>query len=129
MKNLGVLAVVLGSLSLAPSAFAGNPTGTWKWTTNFHNQSLECTVRLKLDSEGPRLTGAFIDGTGTQSLPIADSSFKDGKLSFALKREFNGKRLTIKYTGVVNSDTIAGTSQIEDGGQVQTSDWLAQRQK
>ena len=36
------------SLVLVTSAMAADPTGTWKWSTMFNNQTREQTLKLKL---------------------------------------------------------------------------------
>jgi hypothetical protein len=43
--------------------------------------------------------------------------------------EFNGQKRTTKYTGTVSGDTITGKSERERDGQVQSTDWVAKRQK
>jgi hypothetical protein len=83
---------------------------------------------LKLKLEGDKLTGSMPGRDGQES-PIADGSFKDGKVSFSVTREFGGQRRTTKYSGTLSGDTITGKSERERDGQVQSTDWVAKRQK
>ena len=42
-----------------------NPTGTWKWTVKFGEQTREMTLKLKLD--GDKLTGAMLGRDGKET--------------------------------------------------------------
>lgn len=108
------------------AAAAENPTGTWKWETNFGGKARENTLKLKLD--GDKLTGSML-GRNNQETPIENASFKDDKVAFAVTREFNGNKFTIKYNGTVKGDTITGKTEFDRDGQSQSRDWEAKRQK
>jgi hypothetical protein len=102
---------------------AAMPTGTWKWTVNFGGQTHEMALTLK--SEGGNLTGTLArDGDETA---IQDAKYKDGDLSFTVVREFNGQKMTFKYTGKVSDDTIKGKSEVERDGQTRSRDWEAKK--
>src|SRR5689334_3316162 len=105
---------------------ADDPTGTWKWETNFNGKTRENTLKLKM--EGDKLTGVML-GRDNQETPITDASFKDGKISFNYTREFNNNKFTSKYTGTLSGDTITGKSETDFNGQSRTADWNAKRQK
>jgi hypothetical protein len=105
---------------------AENPSGTWKWTVTFNNNSREQTLTLKL--EGDKLTGTLL-GRNNQETPIENASFKDDKISFTVTREFNGQRFTTKYSGTIKGDTITGKIELERDGQTISRDWEAKRQK
>ena len=123
-KRLSALAIVfIGLVSVAVAA--ENPTGTWKWQTNFGGKTRDNTLKLKLD--GDKLTGSVL-GRDNQETPIENASFKDDKVSFAVTREFNGNKFTIKYNGTVKGDTITGKSEFNAGGEARTNDWEAKRQ-
>jgi hypothetical protein len=121
-RSLGLVIVALVGVAAA----AENPTGTWKWETNFNGKTRENTLKLKL--EGDKLTGSML-GRDNQETPIENASFKDDKVVFAVTREFNGNKFTIKYNGTVKGDTITGKSEFERDGQSQSRDWEAKRQK
>jgi hypothetical protein len=127
MKRLVAATVVLAFVGLVSAARAADdPTGTWKWTASFGGNSFDQTLKLKL--EGGKLTGAML-GRDNQETPIADGSFKDGKVSFSVTREINGQKRTTKYAGTLSGDTITGKSERERDGQVTSTDWVAKRQK
>jgi hypothetical protein len=105
---------------------ADDPTGTWKWTEERGGQQRERTLKLKV--EGDKLTGSIL-GRDNQENPIADGSFKDGKVSFSYTREFNGQRFTSKYAGTISGDSIKGKVESQRDGQTQSADWNAKRQK
>jgi hypothetical protein len=105
---------------------AEDPTGTWKWTTMYQGKSRDVTLKLKV--EGDKLTGS-IPGQGNQEVAISDGTFKDNNVSFTVVRELNGEKITQKYSGTVSGDTIKGTIETSRGGQGQSRDWEAKRQK
>lgn len=108
------------------AAESADPTGTWKWSVTFNDQTREMTLKLKL--EGDKLTGAML-GRDNQETPIEDASFKDDEVAFAVTRERNGQKFTIKYKGKVSGDTIKGKSEFERNGEKQSRDWEAKREK
>ncbi len=127
MQRLMAIAVMLVFVGLLRSGQAAeDPTGTWKWTVTFNNNTFDATLKLKL--EGDKLTGSM-PGRDNQETPISDASYKDGKLSFSVTREINGQKRTTKYEGTVSGDTIKGKSTRERDGNVMTTDWEAKRQK
>jgi hypothetical protein len=125
MKRLLTAALVLSFVGLARADDKANPTGTWKWTVTFNDQTREMTLKLKLD--GDKLTGMMV--RKDQETPIEDATFKDGEISFKVTRERNGQKFTTKYTGKVSGDTIKGKSESERDGQTQARDWEAKRSK
>jgi hypothetical protein len=127
MKRLVAAAVALAIVGLVSQVRAAeDPTGTWKWSVTFNNQTREQTLKLKL--EGDKLTGSM-PGRDNQETPISDATFKDNKVSFSVTRERNGQKFTTKYSGTLAGDTITGKSERERDGQVQSTDWVAKRQK
>jgi hypothetical protein len=105
------------------AAAADNPTGTWKWTTTFGNNSREVTLKLKLD--GDKLTGTISGRNGEAA--IDDSKYSNGDISFSVTREFNGNKLTSKYSGKQEGDTIKGKIEFERNGETNARDWEAKR--
>lgn len=126
---LSAAALVMSVACLSESRAAeesADPTGTWKWSVMFNNQTRELTLKLKL--EGDKLTGAMI-GRNDQETPIEDATFKDGEVAFSVTRERNGQKFTMKYKGKVSADEIKGTTEFEREGQTRTRDWAAKREK
>ncbi len=127
MKRLSGYAIVIALIGLVGAVQAAeNPTGTWKWETNFGGKTRENTLKLKLD--GDKLTGAML-GRDNQEVAIENATFKDDKVSFTYTREFNGQKIVMKYNGAVKGDAITGKSEFERDGQSQSRDWEAKRQK
>jgi len=131
MKGLktavAALAMMASYLSgLARADESANPTGTWKWSVTFNDQTRELKLKLKLEDD--KLTGAMV-GRDDQETPIEDATFKDGEVAFAVTRERNGQKFTIKYKGKVSGDTIKGKSEFERNGEKQSRDWEAKREK
>lgn len=126
MRRLLAAALVLtfaGAASLARADDKPNPTGTWKWSVTFNDQTREMTLKLKL--EGDKLTGAMVrEG---QETPIQDAKYKDGDMSFTIVRERDGQKMTFKYAGKVSGDTIKGKTEFEREGQTRSRDWEAKR--
>jgi hypothetical protein len=118
--------VFVAALSGAAFAQAPDPTGTWKWTVTFQDQTRETTLKLKL--EGDKLTGAVVR-RNDQETKIEEPKYKDGEISFAVTRERNGQKFTTKYKGKIEGDTIKGKQESERNGQVQSRDWEAKRVK
>lgn len=131
MRRLTVVAAVWALTVTCFSAYSlaaddADPTGTWKWSVTFNNQSREATLKLKL--EGDKLTGAML-GRNNQETAIENASFKDGEVAFSVTRERNGQKFTSKYKGKVSGDTIKGTMEFERNGETRSRDWEAKREK
>jgi len=118
--------VVLGMNVAVRAEDKADPTGTWKWTVMFNNQSREMTLKLKL--EGDKLTGS-IPGRNNTETAIEEASFKDGEVRFSVTRQRNDQKFTTKYSGKLSGDTITGKSEVERNGQTQSRDWVAKRDK
>jgi hypothetical protein len=128
MRLFIATAAVLAVTTLNASALAADadPTGTWKWSVTFNNNTRDVTLKLKLD--GDKLTGS-ISGRNNQDTAIENGSYKDGAVAFTVTREFNNNKFTTKYSGRLDGDTIKGTSETERDGQKQSRDWEAKRAK
>lgn len=127
MRQLVAAVLVVAFVGLSAQVRAAdkaNPTGTWKWTVKFNDQSREMTLKLKLD--GDKLTGAMV-GRDNKETAIEDAKFANDEVSFKVVRERNGQKMTIKYSGKVSGDTIKGKSAFDRDGQTQSRDWEAKR--
>ncbi|MEX0586326.1 MAG: hypothetical protein WD176_06765 [Pirellulales bacterium] len=100
-----------------------SPTGTWKSTSQRGGQTVETTLKLKLDGE--KLTGSIKRGDG-QEREIEEGKYKDGAISFQVTRERDGQKRTVKYTGKVDKDAITGKVEF---GENRSADWKAERVK
>ena len=134
---------VLGSLfSLAACAFlalsavssqAADATGTWTWSRPGRNggEAQKTTLTLKVDGE--KLTGSVSSpgrqGAEPRKTEITDGKVKGDEISFSVTREFNGNKMTSKYSGKVTADTIKGKTEFDRNGEAQSRDWEAKREK
>jgi hypothetical protein len=119
MKSIRPFIAALAALSLtALAAFAGDPSGTWKFQAEGPGgRSAESTLTLKLQDN--QLTGTIENRAGKAEITAA--TFKDDQIAFTVVREI-GRRLrkqtfTIHYAGKLAGDTITGT--IETTGREQ----------
>jgi hypothetical protein len=101
-------------------------TGTWKSSfTNQNGQVRETTIKLK--AEGEKLTGTI---SGRQNdTAIEEGTIKGEEISFKVTREFNGNKVTTKYTGKVSGDTIKGKTETQRDGEPRSRDWVAKKEK
>ena len=128
MKRLVAAAVMLALVAfVSPTRAADNPTGTWKWTTEFGGKTRESTLKLKLD--GDKLTGVYVGGQSNTETPIEDATIKGDEISFKVTRERDGQKSTTKYNGKLSGDTITGKSERDRDGKATSTDWVAKRQK
>ena len=125
MKRVAAVLCVLAVGGLAGAEDRPNPTGTWKYTADVNGQSIDVTIKLKL--EGDKLTGTV--SVFDMESKIEDATYKDGEVSFKVNREMNGNKFTIKYTGQIKGDTFKGKRELERDGQTNTRDFEAKRSK
>lgn len=128
IRALALASVVVATLVIAPAVQgAEDPTGTWKWSTMFNNQTRESTLKLKL--EGGKLSGAML-GRNDQEIPIEDAKFEGDKVSFSVTRSRGEQKFTSKYSGTVSGDTIKGTVEMPGrDGQTRSREWEAKKAK
>ena len=94
--------LILLSCALALAAFAADVTG--KWTYEMQGRQGAMTATLNLKAEGGTLTGT-VSGRGGET-EISDGKIDGDNVSFNVIREFNGNKMTMKYTGKVTDDGI-----------------------
>ena len=125
MKRMATLICVLALAGMVRAEDKPNPTGTWKYTAEVNGQSIEVTIKLKL--EGDKLTGTV--SVLDMESNIEDGKYQDGEVSFKVNREMNGNKFTIKYKGKITGDTFKGKRELELGGQTNTREFEAKRSK
>ena len=126
-RHFLALAITLVSLTgIVTAADNTDPTGKWKWTVEGPKGKMEMVGDLKL-ADG-KLTGT-ITGRNNMKIDISDATFKDGEVAFTMVRERNGNNRTSKYKGKLDGDSIKGKIDAEVGGQSQSIDWEAKRDK
>ena len=110
-----------------------DPAGTWTWSTPGRNGGEPRKFTLKLKVDGAKLTGILATPGRGQDAQVRETEISEGKIkgdeiSFAVVREFNGNKMTTKYTGKVTADTIKGKTEFERQGETQSRDWEAKRE-
>jgi len=137
-SSLPMIALALGTLfSLADASLSraaedkkADPSGNWTWTTPGRNGGADRKMALKLKVEGDKVTGTL--STPDQNGEMVKSEIENGKIkgdeiSFAVTREFNGNKRTMKYNGKITADAIKGKTEFERNGETQSRDWEAKR--
>jgi len=125
MRGVATVVFLLACVGLVRADEKPNPTGTWKYTAEVGGQSIEVTIKLKLD--GDKLTGT-VSAMDTES-KIEDAKYKDGTVSFKVNREVGGNKIVLKYSGTIKGDTFKGKRELERDGQANTRDFEAKRVK
>ncbi len=135
MKSSRKYIAALGAACfLTVAAFAGDPTGTWKWTQQGRNGGPGFEQTLKLELKDGALTGQLAGFQGPQGqipdMAIGDASFKDGTVAFSITREFNGNKRTSKYEAKVEGDSLKGSIERQGrDGNMMKGEWTATRAK
>ena len=89
-------------------------------------------MTLTLKADGEKLTGTLTSpgrqGGEPTKTEISEGKVKADEVSFSVTREFNGNKMTSKYSGKVTADTIKGKTESERNGETQSRDWEAKRE-
>jgi hypothetical protein len=114
--------LLLSLAFFALSAFAADPTGTWKVTAEGPNGSMDRTFTFKVD--GAKLTGE------TNSELVGKSTLEDGKvdgdtISFNITFELQGNQMKTSFKGKTTGDEISLSEVIGDAGM--TLEWKGKR--
>jgi hypothetical protein len=134
MRTVLAFGLVFGLTALAGAADdkkpddkkAADPTGTWKWETEFNGNKRATTLKLKLEKE--TLTGAVVGQDGKET-KIEDATFKDGEATFTVNRERDGQKFAMKYKAKIDGDTIKGAATINIGGEDRKIEFEGKREK
>ncbi|MBE2214715.1 MAG: hypothetical protein IAE82_12660 [Opitutaceae bacterium] len=121
-----LFAVAAAAFLTVASAFAGDPSGTWKWSVPGRDGQPRESV-LKLTLADGKLSGT-VTGRGGQELPISDASFADDAVKFTVAMTWGERSFSMKYDGKLEGDTITGTVERPDrDGGVRKMEWKAAR--
>jgi hypothetical protein len=119
MKKLRLSLAAIAAVSLmSVAAFAADPSGTYTFAAGRGGGGgggggtpPQSTLVLALKDGA--LTGSLtMPGRGggePTKIEISNGTFKDDTVSFEVVREFNGNKMTSKYSGKVTADGITGT--------------------
>jgi hypothetical protein len=126
------VASALFGFVLLGQVLAADPTGTWTWSAPGRQGAEPRKTTLKLKAEGEKLTGKIASparqGAEARETEISDGKIKGDEISFAVVREFNGNKMTQKFSGKVEGDTIKGKIEFDRNGQTQSRDWEAKKE-
>ena len=114
--------LLLGLSLFALSAFAADPTGTWKATAEGPNGSMDRTFTFKVD-------GAKLTGESTNEM-VGKSTIEDGKvdgdtITFNITFELQGNQMKTSFKGKTTGDDITLSETVGDTGM--TLDWKGKR--
>lgn len=128
--KLGFCAMV--ALSLVAQAADASAAGSWTWTTPGRNGGPDRKSTLTIKIDGEKVTGKISSpGRDASAAPreteITEAKVKGDEISFTVVREFNGNKMTTKYTGKVTADAIKGKVEFERNGEKVSRDWEAKR--
>jgi hypothetical protein len=123
-----LLAAAVAASLLVVSAFAGDPSGTWKWSAPGRDgQPMEMTLTLALKDGA--LTGTVV--SPRHETPISNATFKDDQISFAVERvRPDGQKIVMKYEAKLDGESLKGSVERpnREGG-TQKNDFTATRAK
>lgn len=100
-------------------------TGFWKVKTSFGGRGGRTSI-IELKSKNGELSGSMLSSQGGKT-PLQNIQHDDGKFSFELTREWNGRRFTTPYSGEFDGITIRGTAEFRRRGTARTFQWEATR--
>jgi hypothetical protein len=122
-------------LVVALSAFAADVTGKWTYEAPGRGGGPGRPTTITLKASGSTLTGSipgFARGGGeAPATDISNGKIDGDKISFEVKRSFNGTDIVTKYEGTVSGDEmkLKITQPGMNGGDPRVSDVVAKREK
>ncbi len=120
---LGLVAGWLASAALAAEEEALDPTGTWKWETTFGDRTFESALRLAV--EDGKVVAKY-ERRG-EEVDIEETKVEGDTLSFQYSRSWDGRKVTVKFSGKVGEDSIKGQVDWSVGDRNGTREWEAKR--
>ena len=121
-------AALLAVSALTATAFAADPSGTWKWTSMTKAGGPSEVTAVLVLKKGV-LTGTV---TGRQGpADITDATVKGDDISFTVTRMSGIVTVVFKYAGTVTDNAITGTIErtTSEDKKPTKSDWKATRAK
>jgi len=125
--SLLVALIMFAGLSILAQKPA-DMVGTWIGTATLEGETEPNELTLVLEMEDGNLTGHMSDQYGAfNENPIEEVVLEDGSFEFIIKAEAPQGMLTIKFTMMVEGDSMEGTLEVEEMGAAGT--WEATKQK
>lgn len=126
MKAILSVALVLGLCGGVRAVDDMDAVGTWKCEYEIGGQKRTSTLVIKKD--GDKLDGKM-SWSDQKDEPMKDVKLKDGTLTFSGVRKFMGNEIAIDYSFKVDGDKMKGKGSADFGGQTQSFDIEAKREK
>ena len=126
MKAILSAALVLGLCGLAGAADKVEPVGTWKCEYSIGDMKRMSTLTITKD--GDKLAGTMT-WPDQKDVKLKDVKLKDGELTFSAVRVFMDTKIPIDYKLTITGDKIKGKGEAEFGGEKQSFDIEAKREK
>jgi hypothetical protein len=117
-------------LVVAIAAFAADVSGKWTYEQPGRGGGPGRPVTITLKQDGNKLTGSVPGmGRGGDAPPseIQNGTVDGDKVSFEVVREFQGNKMTSKYTGTVSGDEMKLHVATETPNGTRESDVTAKR--
>lgn len=130
-----VAAIVTAQDETTPSQKNVDPTGTWVWEQSFGGNSTSRVLELSFDEDG-ELTGVYktiypedspFRRRGGGPSEISNAKLNGDELIFEVTRKFGDNEFTTTFSCVIVGDELAGFTQMNFGGQVRETEWMAKR--
>lgn len=99
--------------------------GTWRWSVQTPRGKREYVMTLRQRFQ--KVAGTV--SVGEHESTITNAKLVGTQLSFTVTPEIGGQKVTMKFSGRVNGDTITGTVDIQGGQFPGKRDWVAKRDK
>lgn len=99
--------------------------GTWKWSLEVNNNTINNV--LKLTQDGEKVAGTLT--ANDRESKVEEGKIQNGEITFQTTRERNGDKFVIKYKGKVDADEIKGKAVANIGGDDREFDWNPKRSK
>jgi hypothetical protein len=125
MRKRTVLFAILAMALLTGFALAADVSGKWVAQMPGRDGGTR-EVPMTFKADGAKLTGT-VAGMGGET-EITDGKVDGDKISFTVKREFNGNSFVMTYKGVVAGDEIK-FSVLREGGDQPAREFSAKRAK
>ena len=128
-----LLFVVTIALVFAFAVMAADVTGKWTFEQPGRGGNPGRPVTITLKQDGAKLTGSVPGmGRGGDAPPppaeVMDGKVEGDKVSFTVKREFNGNTMVTKYEGTVAGDELKlKITRTGQDGTPQTNEVVAKR--
>lgn len=126
MKAILSAALVLGLCGLAGAADKVEPVGTWK--CEYTIGDMKRTAELTITKDGDKMAGTMT-WPDQKDVKLKDVKLKDGELTFSAVRVFMDTKIPIDYKLTITGDKIQGKGEAEFGGEKQSFDIEAKREK